>query len=143
MRNFALHDAWTSGWHAGLMTPMRDADWAHLGECLREARAGEPMEKIALRAGVSRAQIERYESGRVHGSIPGKLYKLARFYGWAPGSVRRVLAGGDPQYLPPLPPLPPMTDRLRARMQAIIDDPESSEEDRAFARYVLTARQES
>lgn len=117
---------------------MRDADWAHLGECLREARAGEPMEKVAAAAGVSRAQIERYESGRVHDSIPGKLYKLAKFYGWAPGSVRRVLAGGEPAYLPPLPPLPPKDPEMEARLKRILDDPRSSGDAREVARWLLT-----
>jgi transcriptional regulator with XRE-family HTH domain len=116
------------------------ADWQHLGRCLREARAGEPRHVIAKRADVSRTQIQRYEEGHPHKVIPDKLYKLARFYGWAPGSVRRVLAGGEPEYLPALPAAPEPTPRVRARMQAVLDDPESTEADRVFAWYVLTGR---
>jgi len=103
------------------MTNMEDADWGHLGECLREARAGESREHIAKLAGVSRAQIQRYEEGRVHSVIPDKLYKLAKYYRWAPGSVRKVLAGGEPEYLPDLPSAPPLTPAMRADVQRMAE----------------------
>lgn len=73
-------------------------DWERLGERLREERAGRPRDLVVKLAGVSRAQIQRYEEGRVHPDIPDKLYRLARFYGWTPGSLRSVLEGGDPEY---------------------------------------------
>lgn len=80
------------------------ADWAHLADCLRAARAGRSVAEIARASGVSASGIEVYESGRAWKTPPPKLWALVNYYGWTPDSIRIVLAGGLPRRMPEISP---------------------------------------
>lgn len=49
-----------------------------LGECLKELRAGRPLNQIEKESGINRGQLRRYEAGRI--PEDELLVKLADYY---------------------------------------------------------------
>lgn len=76
-----------------------DADWERLGARLREARESHGLSRRALadKTGISEKAIQTAEEGRVPSARwPKSVDVLAETLGWAPGSVRVALDGGEP-----------------------------------------------
>lgn len=78
-------------------------DWTRLGRMLRQARIAAGIKRqsdLAAAVGLSTKTIGNYERGRepdTAPTVPDGYHAVATRLGWAPGSVERVLAGGDPQ----------------------------------------------
>jgi hypothetical protein len=73
-------------------------NWSHLGRLVRERRTelGLTQAEVQSAGGPSPATLYLIETGR-HGSYrPQVLRRLERALGWRAGSVRAVLAGGQP-----------------------------------------------
>src|ERR1700693_3871198 len=81
------------------LVPMTSRDWPRLGTCVRERRRelGLTQGDVAARGGPS-TLTQRYIEGAQHTSYNAKsLRQLEDALGWARGSVRDVLAGGEPR----------------------------------------------
>ncbi len=99
------------------------AAWDLLAEYLRDARGGRTIPEVAAASGVSGRSIGEYERATVYKSPPPKMRQLADFYGWAPGSLRRILLNrGEPIYLPRVTEPAPLirADMTRAEIRAAI-----------------------
>jgi transcriptional regulator with XRE-family HTH domain len=73
-------------------------DWSHLGRLVRERRVDLGLTQAELHSagGPSPATLYLLESGRQGSFRPRILRRLERALGWRAGSIRRVLAGGQP-----------------------------------------------
>jgi transcriptional regulator with XRE-family HTH domain len=73
-------------------------DWSYLGRVVRDRRAdlGLTQAEVSNAGGPSPATLYLLESGRRDLYRPQILRRLERALGWRAGSVRRVLAGGQP-----------------------------------------------
>ena len=73
-------------------------DWSHLGRLVRERRTdiGLTQAEVQSAGGPSPATLYLIEAGRRGSYRPQVLRRLERALGWRAGSVRRVLAGGQP-----------------------------------------------
>lgn len=73
-------------------------DWSHLGRLVRERRTdlGLTQAEIHSAGGPSPATLYLLETGRRGAYRPQVLRRLERALGWRAGSIRRVLAGGQP-----------------------------------------------
>jgi transcriptional regulator with XRE-family HTH domain len=73
-------------------------DWSHLGRLVRERRTelGLTQAEVQTAGGPSPATLYLIEIGRRGSYRPQVLRRLERALGWRAGSVRRVLAGGQP-----------------------------------------------
>jgi hypothetical protein len=76
-----------------------DGDWARLAAAVRAARKRMGLNQMELGdlTGVKRTVIQTIERGHGFQRITGTLLSVERALGWGPGSVERVLNGGDPQ----------------------------------------------
>lgn len=72
--------------------------WGRLATAIRVAREahGLTQESLAALAGVSEGSVQNLESGKPRGRMPQTLTKIEPHIGWATGSGRLVLDGGDP-----------------------------------------------
>ena len=73
-------------------------DWSRLGRLVRERRTdlGLTQAEIHGAGGPSPATLYLLEAGRRGSYRPQVLRRLERALGWRAGSIRRVLAGGQP-----------------------------------------------
>ena len=73
-------------------------DWSHLGRLVRERRTelGLTQAEVHGAGGPSPATLYLIETGGRGSYRPQVLRRLERALGWRAGSVRRVLAGGQP-----------------------------------------------
>jgi transcriptional regulator with XRE-family HTH domain len=83
----------------GRMTEDRTKlQWARLATAIRAARETRGLSQVALAelAGISEGSVQNLESGSSRSRIPPSLSKVEPHLGWAEGSGRTVLDGGDP-----------------------------------------------
>lgn len=76
--------------------------WAALATAIRAAREarGLTQEALADLAGVAEGSIQNIESGKPRNRMPQTLAKIEPHLGWAPGSGRVILDGGEPVLVP-------------------------------------------
>lgn len=82
-----------------LMTEDRpNLQWPRLATAIRAAREarGLTQPQLAELAGVSEGSVQNLESGKARNRMPQTLAKIEPHLGWATGSGRAVLDGGDP-----------------------------------------------
>jgi DNA-binding XRE family transcriptional regulator len=79
-------------------TAWSDDAWRRLADEIRSARdaRGLTQAQLAAEAGVGTRTLQDLEAGIPRGRMPRLLPRIERSLGWRPGSVRTVLAGGDP-----------------------------------------------
>lgn len=72
--------------------------WAALATAIRAAREarGLTQTQLAERAGVSEGSIQNLEAGKPRNRMPKTLSEIEPHLGWAAGSGRLILSGGDP-----------------------------------------------
>lgn len=72
--------------------------WARLAAAARAAREarGLSQEKLADLAGVSEGSVQNLESGKPRTRMPQTVAKIEPHLGWAAGSARAILSGGEP-----------------------------------------------
>lgn len=72
--------------------------WRRLATAIRAAREtrGLSQEALAALAGVAEGSVQNLESGKPRNRMPLTLSKIEPHLGWATGSGRLVLDGGDP-----------------------------------------------
>lgn len=91
-----------------MISPDDEAAWRRLGDLLAAERGGRSRATVSKASGVGARTIQEYENGKPFRRPPQKLWDLLRYYRWTPDSLRRVLDGGLPTYLPdPVPALGP------------------------------------
>jgi hypothetical protein len=80
------------------VTARDDQDWRRLAEAARDRRneLGFTQEDARAAGGPSTATMRLIEGALQEGYTPAILRRLEGALRWAPGSVRAVLAGGDP-----------------------------------------------
>jgi transcriptional regulator with XRE-family HTH domain len=84
-----------------------DRDWGRLGDWIvtRRVQMGYPKQRqFVEHSGLSSRILSHLEQGNRTSYEQSTLARLEQALNWAPGSVRAVLAGGDPQPLPDPPP---------------------------------------
>lgn len=72
--------------------------WARLATAIRAAREarGLSQEALAERAGVAEGSVQNLEAGKPRNRMPQTIAKIEPHLGWAEGSGRLILDGGDP-----------------------------------------------
>lgn len=72
--------------------------WPRLATAIRAAREarGLSQEALAVLAGVAEGSVQNLEAGKPRNRMPQTLAKIEPHLGWAAGSGRLVLDGGDP-----------------------------------------------
>lgn len=121
----------------GMMKAMTEdrtkLQWGKLATAIRAARdaRGLTQPKLAELAGVSEGSVQNLESGKPRNRMPQTLAKLEPHLGWAAGSGRLVLDGGDPipagQETPREDPIASV-DKLRRKLPLrIVDELESDD----------------
>lgn len=87
--------------------------WARLATAIRAAREARGLSQVALAelAGISEGSVQNLESGSSRSRIPPSLAKVEPHLGWAEGSGRTILDGGDPT--PAAPPAEPRSGATR------------------------------
>lgn len=72
--------------------------WAKLATAIRAAREARGLSQVALAelAGISEGSVQNLESGSSRSRIPPSLAKVESHLGWAEGSGRTILDGGEP-----------------------------------------------
>lgn len=107
--------------------------WAALATAIRSAREarGLTQAQLAERAGVSEGSVQNLEAGKPRNRMPKTLSEIEPHLGWAPGSGRSILDGGEP--IPAAgdagsPPVEQETDKLRRKFSLrIVDELESDD----------------
>ena len=86
------------GMMAAMTEDRTNLEWAKLAAAARAAREarGLSQEKLADLAGVSEGSVQNLESGKPRSRMPQTVAKIEPHLGWAEGSARTVLAGGQP-----------------------------------------------
>lgn len=109
--------------------------WAQLATAIRAAREARGLSQVALaeRAGISEGSVQNLEdASRRPGRIPPSLAKVEPHLGWAEGSGRAILGGGEPTPAPVVHDasanLRGGSDRLRGKLPLrIVDELESDD----------------
>ena len=72
--------------------------WAQLAAAIRSAREARGLSQVDLAelAGISEGSVQNLESGRPRNRMPQTLAKIEPHLGWAAGSGRAILEGGEP-----------------------------------------------
>lgn len=116
-----------------MMTPMTEdrtkLQWARLAGAIRAAREALGLTQAALaeRAGVSEGSVQNLESGKSRTRISPSLAKIEAALGWAVGSGRAILDGGEPPQAQEAP-AARRDDRLRRKLPLrIVDELESDD----------------
>lgn len=75
-----------------------DMDLTRLGAALKAARRARKLtqEQVAEQLGISRAGVQKTETGSKLKKVTPTMRAYAKLLGWAPGSIEDVLAGGGP-----------------------------------------------
>lgn len=78
--------------------------WAKLAAAIRAAREARGLSQVALAdlAGISEGSVQNLESGSSRTRIPPSIAKVEPHLGWAEGSGRAILDGGNPTPATPL-----------------------------------------
>jgi transcriptional regulator with XRE-family HTH domain len=76
--------------------------WGRLAVAIRSAREARGLTQVALAdlADISEGSVQNLESGDSRTRIPPSLAKVEPHLGWASGSGRAVLNGGEPTQVP-------------------------------------------
>jgi transcriptional regulator with XRE-family HTH domain len=76
--------------------------WAKLAAAIRSAREARGLTQVALAelAGISEGSVQNLESGDSRSRIPPSIAKVEPHLGWATGSGRAILDGGEPTLVP-------------------------------------------
>jgi transcriptional regulator with XRE-family HTH domain len=109
--------------------------WAKLATAIRAAREARGLTQVALAelAGISESSVQNLEdTDLTRGRIPPTLTKVEPHLGWAVGSGRAILDGGEPTPAdtPPLAPAAPQAgkNRLREKLPLrVVDELESDD----------------
>ncbi|MFK8844755.1 helix-turn-helix domain-containing protein [Streptomyces sp. Ac-502] len=77
-------------------------DWKRLAEAIRTAREERNLTQVEVAdaADVSESTVQNLESGIDRTRLPPSLAKIEPVIGWAPGSGKTVLEGGEPTRVP-------------------------------------------
>lgn len=80
-------------------------DWTRLADHVRAARnaLGMTQADLAAAAGIGFTTVQLLERGVPRTRLPNTISAIEAALGWAPGSARRVLEGGDPEAAVTLP----------------------------------------
>lgn len=72
--------------------------WAKLAAAVRAAREAQGLTQVALAelAGISEGSVQNLESGDPRTRIPPSINRVEPHLGWATGSGRAILDGGEP-----------------------------------------------
>jgi hypothetical protein len=89
----------------------KEPDWDRLAELVRERRVelGMTQEDARSAGGPSTATMRLLEGALQRSYQPSTLRDLEKVLQWERGSVRRILAGGDPSHASAFPSLPSLT----------------------------------
>jgi transcriptional regulator with XRE-family HTH domain len=108
--------------------------WSKLAAAIRSAREARGLSQASLAelAGVSEGSVQNLEGGKPRSRMPQTLAKIEPHLGWAEGSARAVLDGGEPTLaLPPrgAPGSPAADkDKLRGKLPLrVVDELESDD----------------
>lgn len=84
---------------------LKDADWTRLADHVRAARTALDITQadLAAKAGIGLATVQLLERGTARTRLPNTISAVEAALGWAPGSARSVLSGGDPEPVVSLP----------------------------------------
>lgn len=84
---------------------LKDGDWLRLADHVRAARNALEMTQsdLAAKAGIGFTTVQLLERGTPRTRLPNTISAVEAALGWAPGSARAILAGGDPDTVPSLP----------------------------------------
>jgi transcriptional regulator with XRE-family HTH domain len=76
--------------------------WAELAAAIRSAREARGLSQVDLAelAGISEGSVQNLESGKPRNRMPQTLTKIEPHLGWAAGSGRAILDGGEPTLIP-------------------------------------------
>jgi len=76
--------------------------WAELAEAIRSAREARGLSQVDLAqlADISEGSVQNLESGKARNRMPQTLAKIEPHLGWAAGSGRAILDGGEPTPAP-------------------------------------------
>lgn len=101
--------------------------WAKLATAIRAAREARGLSQVALAelAGISEGSVQNLESGSSRTRIPPSISKVEPHLGWAEGSGRAILDGGDPT--PATPPADPKDSRRGGLPLRVVDELESDD----------------
>lgn len=92
-----------------------DADWERLADMVRRRREalGLTQVQLAERTGLTDTTIGNLEGGRRFKRVPASVPAVEQGLGWAPGSARVVLAGGEPTLIAEVADSMPLDERYR------------------------------
>lgn len=90
--------------YAGAVKP-KDGDWMRLADHVRAARIAADLtqSELSAKAGIGLSTVQLLERGTARTRLPDTISAVEAVLGWAPGSSRAVLAGGEPEPLASLP----------------------------------------
>lgn len=80
------------------MRAMDATDWKRLADAIKHRREALGLTQVQLAElmGVSDTTIRNLEGGREFKRLPASVAAVEQALGWAPGSARAILAGGEP-----------------------------------------------
>lgn len=90
----------------GMMAPMTEdrtkPQWTRLAAAIKAAREARGLSQVDLAelAGISEGSVQNIESGKPRNRMPQTLAKIEPHLGWAAGSGRAILDGGEPTLVP-------------------------------------------
>lgn len=97
---------------------IKNGDWTRLADHVTAARKALDLtqhELVAAGGGsFSLSTLQGVERGTVRTRMPNTIADIERALGWAPGSARAVVLGGDPVVIPAVP-VKMSEDALRVR----------------------------
>jgi len=103
-----------------------DADWDRLTDAIQRRRneLGLTQVQLAEAAGVTDTTIRNLEGGRKFRRLPASVPAVEQALGWAPGSARIVLDGGEPiaATQPAERPQPQPQDTLAGLPASVLDE---------------------
>lgn len=84
---------------------LKDGDWTRLADYVRAARTalGLTQRELAAKAGIGFTTVQLLESAAPRTRLPDTIPAVEAALGWAPGSARSVLLGGEPESVMTLP----------------------------------------
>lgn len=94
---------------------LKSGDWVRLADFVRSARNALDLTQadLAEKAGIGLSTVQLLERGTTRTRLPQTITAVESALGWAPGSARSVLGGGDPEPVASLP---------RIRVELMSDD---------------------